>query len=75
MKTVQMLQKEMQKLIGRNGIAIETNTSSSFLIGTFKDYAKHPVFTFYNKELTRSVHLSAFIADEKRIMVCARNRK
>ncbi|MCD8016107.1 MAG: hypothetical protein LUG99_23725, partial [Lachnospiraceae bacterium] len=58
-RAVQMLQKEMQKLVGRNGIAIETNPSSNFLIGTFKDYAKHPIFTFYNKGLTGDPSLLA----------------
>lgn len=49
---VKLLQKEMQKSIGRRGIAIETNPSSNYLIGTFKDYAKHPIVNFYNRELT-----------------------
>lgn len=49
---VSLIQKEMQKCIGRRGISIETNPTSNFLIGTFKDYAKHPIFSFYNKNLT-----------------------
>lgn len=28
------------------------NPSSGFLIGTFKDYAKHPILSFYNRNLT-----------------------
>lgn len=49
---VALIQKEMQRCIGRRGIAIETNPTSNFLIGTFKDYAKHPIFSLYNKNLT-----------------------
>lgn len=49
---VKLIQKELQKRISEIGIAIETNPSSNYLIGTFKDYAKHPIFNFYNKELT-----------------------
>ena len=49
---VKLIQKELQKKISEIGIAIETNPSSNYLIGTFKDYAKHPIFNFYNKELT-----------------------
>ena len=48
---VKAIQKEMRKRIARRGIAIETNPSSNYLIGTFKQYTKHPVFTFYNKGL------------------------
>lgn len=51
-RAVAQIQKEMQKRIGRRGIAIETNPTSNFVIGTFKDYAKHPIFNFYNKNLT-----------------------
>lgn len=36
-----MLRKLMEK-----GIAIECNPSSNYLIGTFRDYAKHPIFRF-----------------------------
>lgn len=49
---VSLIQKEMPKCIGRRGISIEANPTSNFLIGTFKDYAKHPIFRFYNKNLT-----------------------
>lgn len=38
-----MLQKLMEK-----GISIECNPSSNYLIGTFRDYAKHPIFRFNN---------------------------
>lgn len=49
---VKLIQKEMQRRIGRRGIGIETNPSSNFLIGTFKNYEKHPIFNLYNKGLT-----------------------
>lgn len=49
---VKKIQMEMQKRIGRRGIGIETNPSSNYLIGTFKSYEKHPIITFYNKDIT-----------------------
>lgn len=51
---VKVIQKEMQKKIVKRGIGIETNPSSNYLIGNFKDYAKHPILNFYNKELIRN---------------------
>lgn len=45
------IQKAMQKDIAKRGIAIETNPSSNFLIGTFRQYDKHPILRFYNKGL------------------------
>lgn len=45
------IQKELQNFIARQGIAIETNPSSNTLIGTFRDYAKHPIVKFFNKGL------------------------
>lgn len=48
---VKAIQKEMRKRIARRGIAIETNPTSNYLIGTFRQYAKHPIFTFYNEGL------------------------
>ncbi len=38
-----MLQKLMEK-----GICVECNPSSNYLIGTFRDYQKHPIFRFNN---------------------------
>lgn len=48
---VAAIQKAMQKDIARRGIAIETNPSSNFLIGTFRQYEKHPILQFFNKGL------------------------
>lgn len=41
----------MQMDIGRKGIGIETNPSSNCMIGTFREYAKHPILNFYNKSI------------------------
>ena len=49
---VKILQKDMQRRIAKRGIGVETNPSSNYLIGTFKNYAEHPIFKFYNKGLT-----------------------
>lgn len=50
-KGVKAVQKKMQQIIGQKGIAIETNPSSNCRIGTFRDYEKHPIMEFYNREL------------------------
>lgn len=50
---VAAIQKAMQKDIAKRGIAIETNPSSNFLIGTFRQYEKHPILRFYNKGLVK----------------------
>ncbi len=47
-QAVEKIQKAFQKEISRRGIGIETNPSSNYLIGTFKDYKKHPITSFYN---------------------------
>lgn len=46
-----MVQEKMQYDISKKNIGIECNPSSNFLIGTFKDYLKHPIFKFNNKYL------------------------
>lgn len=48
---VAAIQRALQKEIARKGIAIETNPSSNYLIGTFRQYDKHPIIQFYNKGL------------------------
>lgn len=45
---VKEVQKKMQERIAQKGIGIETNPSSNYMIGSFKRYDKHPVFSFYN---------------------------
>ncbi len=58
-RAVQLIQKQMQYTIARRGIAIETNPSSNYLIGTFKDYEKHPIFCFYNKQFEQDPQRAA----------------
>ena len=48
---VSLLQQEMQRELAALGIGIECNPSSNVLIGTFKDYREHPIFTFNNDGL------------------------
>ena len=50
-QAVAEIQKALQIEIADRGIAIETNPSSNFLIGTFRRYEKHPIVRFYNKGL------------------------
>lgn len=50
-RAVAEIQIFMQKQIAARGIAIETNPSSNYLIGTFRQYEKHPIIRFYNKGL------------------------
>ncbi len=53
-EAVKAVQKEMQWIIARRGIAIETNPSSNALIGTFKRYDKHPILNWYNNGLVNA---------------------
>ena len=48
---VTAVQEKMRYDIADKNILIECNPSSNFLIGTFKDYLEHPIFTFNNKNL------------------------
>ncbi len=45
------IQEKMRYAVARKNIAVECNPSSNFLIGTFKDYLKHPLFRFNDKHL------------------------
>lgn len=49
---VAKVQKALQRKVANQGVAIETNPSSNYLIGTFKRYDKHPIIRFYNRSLT-----------------------
>lgn len=53
-EVVAKIQKCIQEVIQAKNIAIETNPSSNFLIGTFKDYSKHPIFDWNNMGLASS---------------------
>lgn len=50
--TVAILQKEMQRQISMQGIAIETNPSSNVLISMLPDYSKHPITSFFDKGIS-----------------------
>jgi hypothetical protein len=52
------VQEKIQYEISHKNISVECNPSSNFLIGTFKNYLKHPIFRFNNKYL--------FSANDKR---------
>ena len=51
-EAVKKVREAMQREICRMGIAIETNPSSNYLIGTFRRYDKHPIIQWYNYGLT-----------------------
>lgn len=48
---MRQIQDAMMKFVVSENLFIETNPSSNVLIGTFKDYSKHPVFRFNNRKL------------------------
>ena len=48
------VQEKIQYDVSRKSICVECNPSSNFLIGTFKDYLKHPIFQFNNSFLYSS---------------------
>lgn len=51
-RAVENIQEAMQRDVASRGIAIETNPSSNYLIGTFREYARHPIIRFFNRGLT-----------------------
>lgn len=59
---VEHIQIKMREEISRLGIAIETNPSSNYLIGTFKSYHRHPLIKFYNRELVQSGDSQLFVS-------------
>lgn len=50
------VQERMMYDIASGSICIECNPSSNYLIGTFKDYMQHPIFTFNSKHLYPPTH-------------------
>lgn len=52
-EVVKKIQKNLQRVIARKNIFIETNPSSNYLIGTIKRYNEHPIFNFYNLGLEK----------------------
>ena len=58
---LRLMQDAMQSFIIDRGISIECNPSSNVLIGTFREYKKHPIFRFCSAEQTgriSSLHVS-----------------
>lgn len=51
-KAVKHIQCYMRDLIAQKGVAIETNPSSNYLIGTFKRYEEHPIIKFNSNNLS-----------------------
>lgn len=54
-----VIQKWMRTQVAQYGLAIETNPSSNALISTFREYAQHPLYRFYNKYLASSAEQEA----------------
>ncbi len=50
-EVIAKVQKEMRHRIARKDIGIETNPTSNYLISTFRDYCKHPIFAFNDSSL------------------------
>lgn len=48
---VRAIQDKMIRELACKGIAIETNPSSNYLIGTIKKYEDHPIFRFNSRKL------------------------
>lgn len=44
----------MIAVLVREGIAIETNPSSNYLIGTIKKYDEHPIMRFNSRKLRKT---------------------
>lgn len=51
-QAVKKVQQRLQREVSDLGIAIETNPSSNYLIGSFRRYDKHPIVSWYNNGLT-----------------------
>ena len=48
------IQDKMIAVLVREGIAIETNPSSNYLIGTIKKYDEHPIMRFNSRKLRKT---------------------
>jgi hypothetical protein len=59
---VRALQDAMLSQLCESGIAIETNPSSNYLIGTFRQYQSHPIVRFYNHGLAEGRQTRAFVS-------------
>ena len=52
---IYQLQDCMIKNLVKMGIAIETNPSSNYMIGTIKKYDQHPIIRFNSRKLKKAV--------------------
>lgn len=50
-QAVKAIQIQMRYLLARKGIAVEAAPTSNVLIGTFRQYEKHPILAFFNRGL------------------------
>lgn len=51
MELIRRMQDAMMRFLEEKRITIECNPSSNVLIGTFREYGKHPVFRFNSRKL------------------------
>ena len=51
MRAIQLVQRRFQELLHDEGIAIECNPTSNYLIGTFRRYDRHPILQFNSSGL------------------------
>ena len=56
-KMVGDIQKALAFELSEKGVVIETNPSSNHLISSYKYYAKHPIFSFFNTGLVNDYEL------------------
>lgn len=61
-KAVSFIQKKMREALTRAGIGIECNPSSNYVIGTFKRYDKHPIFTFNHEFLHQDQETKMYVS-------------
>lgn len=62
MNTLSQIQHSMQINIASQGISIECNPTSNYVIGDFKRFEKHPILSFYNNHLENQNQHSAQIS-------------
>lgn len=56
MALIRTIQERMIQQLGIQGISIECNPTSNYLIGTFRDYGKHPLLRFYPIQESTTEH-------------------
>lgn len=62
MNTLTQIQHSMQTEIASQGISIECNPTSNYVIGDFKRFDKHPILSFYNNHLENQEQTAAQIS-------------